>query len=510
MSVAPPRNPQGSHKKPLFALSPGQLSPTGNGSSLQTSPTTASASASAADNHTILSSSSNGSHENTNETNSSSVPLEKTQSFVNLTSSSLQGLFGSQTSLAELAGDVPSPRPGGGSFGSYRNTASYTHGSDVNGQPNFSRFDGTSFSSTTNNSTASSRPFSQDNNSTTTDSTFISSANTTTRKLDSNTRGDIGNNTNNAGRDGGGGRGGSSSTKQEIDLNEANFLLTHPKPARRRPSSFSVGGNSTAQKKSLLLKYKSQLQQQREFFSFSLLAPDGTIVKFTKFEILIRFVALFVFGVAYGQLAKNLHDNQQVSSQILNIDRFPIFFSLIWGFHAVVLGTLLPLIDRAHPEGSIKPATLSTLSSAASSETPSRPTSVDSAAAAATAEEEKQQQEQKGGSDWVSIIRASAAFLGLAYGVRKLPWESSSQVAFLWGCINPILWYLLDGTRNGFIVSSVTAIVETVGFAFFIPSHLPPADFSSVYISVVVWVASVLFCCSICFGNLGRRILTNM
>jgi hypothetical protein len=65
----------------------------------------------------------------------------------------------------------------------------------------------------------------------------------------------------------------------------------------------------------------------------------------------------------------------------------------------------------------------------------------------------------------------------------------------------------LDATRNGFIVGSLTGIVGALAFALVFPDHLPEAGATEAYLSVVAWVASVLFCCSICFGNLGRRLL---
>lgn len=202
---------------------------------------------------------------------------------------------------------------------------------------------------------------------------------------------------------------------------------------------------------------------------------DTGFVRLSFPTLVVRLIALFVFGVGYGELARNLHDNHQVTNETLNIaiSQNSAIFSLAWGAQGILLGFLLPLFDWLFPT-----------------------------------EASKRAASGKGGTDWSSIIRAIAAFLGVAYGVRKLPWDSSMQVAALWGLVNPFLWYLLDATRNGFILSSLVAIVGTCVFAIVFPSNLPKAELSPMYITVTVWVASVYFICSICFGNLGRRMLS--
>ncbi|KAA8896483.1 hypothetical protein TRICI_006888 [Trichomonascus ciferrii] len=180
---------------------------------------------------------------------------------------------------------------------------------------------------------------------------------------------------------------------------------------------------------------------------------------------------LFGFGVAYGQLSRHLHDNHQVTSYTLDIDQTGAF-SLLWGSQGIVLGFLFPLFDWLYPE------------------------------------KNRKWSRGKGGADWSSIIRSVAAFMGVAYGIRKLSWTSTLQAAFYWGMVNPCLWFILDATRNGFILSCLTAIVGTTVFALIFPNHLPAPGLSEEYVSVTVWVASVFFCCSICFGNTGRRLLS--
>lgn len=196
----------------------------------------------------------------------------------------------------------------------------------------------------------------------------------------------------------------------------------------------------------------------------------GSAKRFSVLAALRGVIVLFLFGVAYGQLSKRLHDNNDVSTWTLDIDHTGVL-SLLSGSQGIVLGAILPLFDYLYPERG------------------------------------RVLKRGKGGADWSSIVRASAAFLGIAYGIRKLAWASTSQAAFYWGMVNPCLWYILDATRNGFIVGTLTGLVGTTVFALVFPDHLPTPAPSEAYLSVVAWVASVFFCCSIGFGNLGRRLL---
>lgn len=358
MSVAPPRQP-GKKSRPN-GLSSGSVSPSAK------SPTTLPSSFS--------------------EPRSNLRPSDpNSQSFQNLTSSALSGLFGSHVTLAELTGDSVSSR------------------------------------------TRATRPGNQPE---------------PTSNIDNN----------------------------QNFLDETNRSLTevvNGTAVKRRRGSMSYPSSAVSSTR----KHRSIVNHHASLPSLS---SNNDFVRISIPTLIVRVVALFAFGVAYGELARNLHDNHQVTNETLNIaiSQNSAIFSLAWGAQGILLGFLLPLFDWMFP---------STANSADSG---------------------------KGGTDWSSIIRAIAAFLGVAYGVRKLPWESSMQVAALWGLVNPFLWYLLDATRNGFILSALVAIVGTTVFAFLFPSHLPKAEFSPKYITVAVWVASVYFICSICFGNLGRRILS--
>lgn len=319
----------------------------------------------------------------------------KSKSFLNLTTSSLSGVFGSQMSLSELAGDSTS------NSGLRSN---FSIGGHVN------------------------------------------------RSLES-----------------------SKAARKSIDvydsfLNDANRSLTRmvsnsgDKP-QRGSMTFPSSANSATRRQATMTRRPS----------LPALTPSTNDVRLSISALIGRLVALFVFGIAYGELASQLYDNNEVTTKTLNILRSQnkTLYLLVWGLQGSLLGFLFPFFDWLLPEG-----------------------------------QNSWPKEGKSSSkNWNSALRAVFAFLGLGLGVRKLPWESSEQVAALCGLVNPGLWYLLDGTRNGLILSSVTAIVGFFIFALALPSHLPQPGLTSVYAGVAVWIASVNFSCSICFGSIGRRIL---
>jgi Insulin-induced protein (INSIG) len=93
--------------------------------------------------------------------------------------------------------------------------------------------------------------------------------------------------------------------------------------------------------------------------------------------------------------------------------------------------------------------------------------------------------------------------------------------------VNPVLWYLIDRSKPGFIFSAIVGIVGTFALLEINPDIVPsPAiqaprvNFASVSsdevgmdsfishekIGVWTWIASVLFCSCVCFGNIGRRL----
>ena len=108
----------------------------------------------------------------------------------------------------------------------------------------------------------------------------------------------------------------------------------------------------------------------------------------------------------------------------------------------------------------------------------------------------------------------------------KLPWQSTLQVSLTLALANPVLWYLIDRSKTGFVLSAVVSLFGTMLMLVINPQIVPspaispPAITESVLfltgcpheyltnemIGVSTWIASVLFCSCVCFGNIGRRL----
>ncbi|KAF3769995.1 hypothetical protein M406DRAFT_354207 [Cryphonectria parasitica EP155] len=109
------------------------------------------------------------------------------------------------------------------------------------------------------------------------------------------------------------------------------------------------------------------------------------------------------------------------------------------------------------------------------------------------------------------------------------------QVSLTLAMANPLLWYLIDRSKPGFLLSAATGLVGSVVLMGLNPEIMPtPTGYSSSplgrnatgqhdsgghlmlgglatqrTIETGIWVISVLFCSCVCFGNIGRRLALN-
>ncbi|KAI9871101.1 MAG: hypothetical protein M1830_003310, partial [Pleopsidium flavum] len=131
------------------------------------------------------------------------------------------------------------------------------------------------------------------------------------------------------------------------------------------------------------------------------------------------------------------------------------------------------------------------------------------------------------GADWNPVVRSIGAFIGIAFAIRKLPWQSTLQVSLTLALVNPVLWYLIDRSKPGFLLSTVVGLTGTAVLLGVNPEIVPPPAtpsprastatathdilgvdgmITNETIGVGTWIASVLFCSCVCFGNIGRRL----
>lgn len=231
-----------------------------------------------------------------------------------------------------------------------------------------------------------------------------------------------------------------------------------------------------------------------------------------------RIVALFGVGVLYGLLISHLHDRQQMAPVAVNLDRSRWSYLATWGAIGILLGEALPYADKlfwSAPEDALED---------------DRQTEEEV--------ENRERRKARSADGWLDVVRSIGAFVGIAFAVRKLPWQSTLQLSLTLALANPALWYLIDRSCSGFILSTVVALSGTAVLLGVNPAWVPPPSptevlqehaartggvlnstiealqsdgyvlgiFTQESISVATWIASVLFVSSVCFGNIGRRL----
>ncbi|CDM27798.1 hypothetical protein DTO013E5_8831 [Penicillium roqueforti] len=210
-------------------------------------------------------------------------------------------------------------------------------------------------------------------------------------------------------------------------------------------------------------------------------------------------VLLFGFGLAYGVITVYLHDNHWITPvKLENIHYYDLSQYLVsWGLAGVVLGNLLPWLDGE----------------------------VESDSELASTDEDESGDRTPA---WVAVARSVGAFVGIAFAMRRLPWESTTQASLTLALVNPVLWYLIDRTTTGFVLSTTVGLAG-MGVVLGLKPELVPAstgpfrtsilngtglehvlgpDFGCTQESFAVgtWIASVIFCACVCFGNVGRQL----
>ncbi|KAL9614792.1 MAG: hypothetical protein Q9167_000783 [Letrouitia subvulpina] len=243
--------------------------------------------------------------------------------------------------------------------------------------------------------------------------------------------------------------------------------------------------------------------------------------------LLMRTILLFLFGVAYGSIVAHLHDDQHLAPvKVEGIDRKTWRYLAFWGVAGVLLGRLLPWVDVLWEE---------TWGREHQSTWP-KPLMEDSTMRGQEAEaDESELSESRSNSeleDWNPVVRSIGAFVGIAFAIRKLPWQSTLQLSFTLALVNPALWYLVDRSKPGFVLSAIVGIAGTAVLISVNPNIVPTPPspspratamndsseswvhevglVSNEGIAVGIWIASVLFCSSVCFGNIGRRSINDV
>ncbi|KAF3191530.1 hypothetical protein TWF106_009377 [Orbilia oligospora] len=219
---------------------------------------------------------------------------------------------------------------------------------------------------------------------------------------------------------------------------------------------------------------------------------------------------LFSAGASYGFIISQLHDQSHIAPVKVQVERDTVGYLVSWGIAAMVLGSLLPWADGIWEDY--------------------------------VWESGSDEDDGKGGKDsssggeergevtpgWNPAVRSIGAFVGIAYAIRKLPWQSTSQASLTLASANPVLWYILDRTRTGFWLSTIVAVFGSMFLIGFNPDFVAipsddgvgiieklrnlavtghgGAELQMKFWGATTWIASVLYVSCLCFGNLGRRV----
>ncbi|KAF2876470.1 insulin-induced protein-domain-containing protein, partial [Massariosphaeria phaeospora] len=240
-----------------------------------------------------------------------------------------------------------------------------------------------------------------------------------------------------------------------------------------------------------------------------------------------KLAALFLFGVVYGVIVLHLHDTRELAAvRVRGVDHVAGWrYCASWGLAGVLLGSLLPWVDVLWD------------SQKSQTSTEREP-------------EAAKDSESSLGEQWNDVVRSVGAFFGIAFAIRRLPWQSTLQLTITLALVNPALWYILDRSKPGLSFSLIaTSILTSLIFLSnpdVLPSPALPATTNSTHtthsssnnnartpspsnhahththyqddqqlfagivsydnLAVATWVGSVLFCSCVCFGNIGRRL----
>ncbi|CAL5873779.1 uncharacterized protein PFLUO_LOCUS8061 [Penicillium psychrofluorescens] len=212
---------------------------------------------------------------------------------------------------------------------------------------------------------------------------------------------------------------------------------------------------------------------------------------------------LFGFGVVYGVITVHLHDNHWITPvKLENVHYYDSWLYLgFWGLAGTALGNVLPWLDGWREKGLENQDKRG--NNAREEETGYRSPS------------------------WVAVARSVGAFVGIAFAMRRLPWQSTTQASLTLALANPVLWYLIDRTKTGFLLAVIVGI-GGMGVVLglkpeLVPSSTGPsfgttllngtglentlgAELTQESVAVRTWIASVIFCACVCFGNIGRQL----
>ncbi|KAK7923252.1 MAK11-like protein [Apiospora marii] len=252
------------------------------------------------------------------------------------------------------------------------------------------------------------------------------------------------------------------------------------------------------------------------------------------FHLALRATLLFGLGILYGALVARFQDRRKYATFQMEdamATTYDVRYMAFWGVSGVVLGGLLPLFDGLWEDMCGQDSAVE-----------------DDDLLDQTRDGEIVLKGTTSSTDWALVARGIGAFIGIVYAIRKSTWTSTLQVSLTLALVNPFLWYLIDGTPAGFLFSAAIGLTGSLVLTGLKADMVPaPASASSIWnsfgaaeygllnvsssahasqpsqqssgstlvlgglatkesVEMTIWMLSVLFCCGVCFGNIGRRL----
>ncbi|KAJ4370619.1 hypothetical protein N0V83_005140 [Neocucurbitaria cava] len=154
--------------------------------------------------------------------------------------------------------------------------------------------------------------------------------------------------------------------------------------------------------------------------------------------------ALYSFGVVYGLIVSHLHETRQLAAvHVDGVDRRSWIYLASWGLFGVTLGSLLPYVDLVWDGQKVEK------------------------------EMERNDRDSPISEQINDVVRSVCAFVGIAFAIRRLPWQSTLQLTLTLALVNPALWYILDRSKPGLSLSLVITSILTSCIFLSNPDVLP-------------------------------------
>ena len=203
-------------------------------------------------------------------------------------------------------------------------------------------------------------------------------------------------------------------------------------------------------------------------------------------QLVLRAALLFVLGVGYGvlvtRLPQNSHHQHHPSHRLAAAyeSHYEWRYLVFWGAAGVGLGSLLPWFDRFWEETAARRNNTATTNHPPTHRPEKQPnpdadadTDPDDEADPSTSTSPTTGTTTPPPADWALVVRGIGAFVGIVFAIRKLPWASTMQVSLTLALANPFLWYLIDRSKPGFLLSAAVGLAGSVVLMSLGPGVMP-------------------------------------